>query len=151
MGAAFSFGPLVHTYKRSNTYLILFAGQGVITYIDVTLITDTKFNFTTPTFTLRAHTSGGPPTTYTWTRDGEVITRNNETIGGGISFLTIRLTSGGERNRLIAGYTSILKVAGFFPGMYAYTVSNRAMKSNMTASFGIQGKISPLPLAFLEN
>ena len=73
-------------------------------------------------------------------------------VGEGTRSLSIRLTSGGERNRLIAGYTCILNLTGFFPGVYAYTVSNKAMTSNITASFGIQGKNIPTTaLAFLEN
>ena len=41
---------------------------------DVTLRSGQQFTGNNPTFTLEARTSGGPPTTSTWTRDGVEIT-----------------------------------------------------------------------------
>ena len=70
-----------------------------------------------------------------------MITRNSEVVAGNGAYrISIGLTEISERNRLAAGYTSTLEVTGHHPGVYEYTVSNRAMTSNVTGSFGVEGK-----------
>ena len=114
-------------------------GQGAITSNTVSLRTTTPFR--SNLFILAGMTRGGPPTNYTWTRNGVEITRNSEVVGGGPSNISIRLISGElQTDRLSPVYTSTLVVTGDFPGVYEYTVFNRAMASSVTDSFGIQGK-----------
>ena len=115
-------------------------GIGAITSNSVTLQTGTPFPSNPPTFTLVGTTRGGPPTNYTWTRNGVEITRNDEVVGNGLYTISIRLISGrSQAERLNPGYTSTLVVTGDLPGMYEYTVSNRALTSSVTSSFNIQG------------
>ena len=86
-----------------------------------------------PTFTLRGDTQGGPPTTYTWTRNGAVITANSSYS------ISIAVTSDNGLNRQLAGYTSTLVVTGHLPGVYEYTISNRAMTTTRADSISIEG------------
>lgn len=53
-----------------------------------------------------------------------------------ISIGLIRVT---QFNREAAGYTSTLAVTGDLPGVYEYTVSNRAMTSSIADSIYIEG------------
>ena len=117
-----------------------FAGQGAITSNDVSLSTATQFQSDPPTFTLFGYTRGGPPTTYTWRRNGIEITRNSEVVGSGTYSIKIGVTRVVEVDRLDSAYTSTLVVTGDLPGVYEYTVSNRAMASSVTDSYSIQGK-----------
>ena len=50
------------------------AGMSVVTSLNFELTTE--LNSTTPTFTLTCTSSGGPVTTVSWMRDGEVLTEN---------------------------------------------------------------------------
>ena len=109
---------------------------GIITLADL-LITDP------PSFTLLGDTRGGPPEISTWTRNGEVISD-----GGSYSIsLTVN-----EVNRIDvfmddfdeaileqSRYRSTLTVTGNLPGVYVYSVINRAMSAPRTASFTIEG------------
>ena len=114
---------------------------GSIVTNDVTLHSGSQFTGSNPTFTLEARTSGGPPTTSTWTRDGVEIT-------SGIS-LALALdtytdpesepTADNVDAYLNSRYISTLVVLGVFPGVYQYSASNRVMASPMTDSFNIEG------------
>ena len=96
-----------------------------------------------PSFTLIGDTTGGPPETSTWTRNGVTISDGGSysislTVPGvtdsGTSFLTA--------NRLIfqqSRYRSTLTVTDNLPGVYVYSVINRAMSAPRTASFTIEG------------
>ena len=120
---------------------------GSITEFDVTLRSGSQFTGSNPTFTLEARTSGGPPTTSTWTRDGVEITsgislaldtdpQNQETEDNVDAYMNAR-------------YISRLVVTGVFPGVYQYSASNRAMASPRTDSFTIEGTCTIQP-AFLS-
>ena len=103
---------------------------GSIVTNDVTLRPGSRFTGITPTFTLEARTSGGPPTTSTWTRDGVEIT-------SGILLALdtnpqISETFDNEDAYLNSRYISTLVV-------YQYSASNRAMASPRTDSFNIEG------------
>ncbi len=111
-------------------------GHGAITFTSVTLLnSSSSFQSDPPTFTLAGVTSGGPPTTYTWTRNGEVI------ADGGPYNISIAVTADTQEFREIASYTSRLLVTGHLPGVYQYTVSNRATNQRADSS-NIQGKNS---------
>ena len=96
-----------------------------------------------PSFTLIGDTRGGPPVTNTWTRNGEVIS------DGGSYSISLAVN---EVNRIDvfqpdfddailqqSRYRSTLNVTGNLPGVYAYSVINRAMSAPRTASFTIEG------------
>ena len=121
------------------SYSTCTSGQGAVTFNRVTLQTATPF--VSNTFTLIGDTRGGPPTNYTWTRNGVDITRNSQVVGDGPSSFYIVLVSGSrEQDRLNPRYLNTLRVTGNYPGLYEYSVFNRAMTSSRTDSFGIQGK-----------
>jgi hypothetical protein len=93
------------------------------------------------TFTLVGETSGGAPTTYTWTRDGAEIT-NSSSVSVSLSLNTVPMEPITAENRaayLASLYRSTLTVTGVFPGVYQYSVSNRATTTPSTASFNIEG------------
>ena len=109
----------------------------------VTLRSGSRFTGINPTFTLEARTSGGPPTTSTWTRDGVEIT-------SGISLaLDTVLQNSPTADNIDAyqnsHYISTLVVTGVFPGVYQYSASNRAMASPRTDSFIIEGTFYAFP------
>ena len=111
------------------------AGQGAITVNQMSL-QSSSFQSNPPTFTLAGVTRGGPPTTYTWTRNGEVIT------DGGPYSISIAVTENNLVNRQFAIYTSTLRVTGNLPGLYQYSVTNRATATPMSRSFSIEGEES---------
>jgi hypothetical protein len=95
----------------------------------------------TPTFTLVGETSGGPPTTYTWTRDGVEIT-NSSSDSISLSLNTVPMEPDTPENRIAylgSLYRSTLTVTGIFPGVYQYSASNRATATPSTESFNIEG------------
>ena len=96
-----------------------------------------------PSFTLIGDTTGGPPETSTWTRNGVTISD-----GGSYSLsLTVPGVMTTNSNDLIAvnqifqqsRYRSTLTVTGNLPGVYVYSVINRAMSTPRTAIFTIEG------------
>ena len=112
---------------------------GSIVTNDMTLRSGSQFTGSSTRFTLEARTSGGPPTTSTWTRDGVEIT-------SGISIsLEVDtdpqavVTTGNIDAYLNSRYINTLVVTGVFPGVYQYSASNRAMASPRTDSFAIEG------------
>ena len=104
---------------------------------DVTLRSGSQFTGRNPTFTLEARTSGGPPTTSTWTRDGVEITS-----GISLALDTIPRDPPTADNRaayMNTRYISTLVVTGVFPGVYQYSASNRATTSPRNDSITIEG------------
>ena len=96
-----------------------------------------------PSFTLICDTTGGPPETSTWTRNGVPISD-----GGSYSIsLTVPgVTSTNTRDLMAVNqifqqsrYRSTLTVTGNLPGVYVYSVINRAMSAPRTANFTIEG------------
>ena len=94
-------------------------------------------------FTLIGDTSGGPPEISTWTRNGV-----NISDGGSYSIsLTVnevnthRLGNAMFDSAILqeSRYRSTLTVTGNLPGVYVYSVINRATSAPRTASFTIEG------------
>ena len=121
-------------YCKSTTISLL---TGSIVTNVVTLRSGSQFTVSNPTFTLEGRTSGGPPTTSTWTRDGIEITS-----GISLSLDTNPQNSATSDNvdaYMNARYISTLVVTGVFPGVYQYSAGNRAVASPRTESFNIEG------------
>ena len=110
----------------------LSTGCGAISGNHVSL-TSSSFLSDPPTFTLLGATSGGTPTTYTWTRNGQVITNS---VSYSISIQVERSTAGFQNSR----YRSTLTVTGRLPGVYQYSVTNRATSGMVTGTFTIESK-----------
>ena len=117
-------------------------GLGAINMNNASLLVS-SFMADPPSFTLIGDTSGGPPVNSTWTRNGEVISD-----GGSYNFSlavnevnTFRLGSSLFDSVILeeSRYRSTLTVTGNLPGVYVYSVINRAMSAPRTASFTIEG------------
>ena len=118
----------------------LFHCIGVIDYTSLMMY---SFTADPPSFTLIGDTRRGPPVTNTWTRNGEMIS------DGGSYSISLAVN---EVNRIDvfesdfndailrqSRYHSTLTVTGNLPGVYVYSVINRAMSAPRTASFTIEG------------
>ena len=96
-----------------------------------------------PSFTLIGDTRGGPPVTNTWTRNGEVISDcGSYSISLAVNEVNrIDVYYYDFDNQILrqSRYRSILTVTGNLPGVYVYSVINRAMSAPRTASFTIEG------------
>ena len=90
-----------------------------------------SFDLNAPSFTLYGDTRGGPPTTYTWTRDGQIITH------GGQYNISIAVN---ETVYHESRYRSTLTVTGYLLGDYRYTVTNRATTTIKTTAITIEGE-----------
>ena len=113
---------------------ILPLGRGAVSAVQISL---TSFQSDPPTFTLLGATSGGPPTTYTWTRNGQVIT-NNASYSISIEAQEDEGTSGSTYQN--SRYRNTLTVTGRLPGVYQYSVANRATSGMVTDTFTIESK-----------
>ena len=89
-----------------------------------------------PSFTLAGDTEGGPPETYFWTRNGTpIIDGGSFSISIGVNGMTDPIAYDNSR------YRSTLTVTGTLPGVYQYSVSNRATSNNLTSKIvNIEGK-----------
>ena len=123
-----------------TTKLYHLVGFGVINTSSISLV-DPSFMADPPSFTLIGDTTGGPPETSTWTRNGA-----NISDGGSYNIsLTVPGVTDKDLFRLDtqifqqSRYRSILTVTGNLPGVYVYSVINRAMSAPRTASFTIEG------------
>ena len=96
-----------------------------------------------PSFTLIGDTSGGPPVTNTWTRNDEVISDGGSySISLAVNEVNrIDVFQDDFRDEILrqSRYRSILTVTGNLPGVYVYSVNNRAMSAPRTVSFTIKG------------
>ena len=88
----------------------------------MTLTEDSDLNGESPQFTLTCTSTGGPPTTVTWTR-------GSETVSGGMTVLDDPVT---------AQYTHTLTVTGRLGGEYQCNVSNNK-PSQDSAQLTVQG------------
>ena len=89
---------------------------------------------TPPSFTLAGDTEEGPPETYTWTRNGAPISNGGSfSISIGVNGMTD--PSAYENNC----YRSTLTVTGILPGVYQYSVSNRATSNTLISNVTIEG------------
>ena len=120
------------------------AGAGAITIDNVDIVDSVStFPGNPPEFNLRADTSGGPPVEYFWTRSGERIS-DDDTFD--IILIVVTTLVGSQPRPDTLGnsrYNSTLIVRGNLPGVYQYTVGNRATPTMVTSSFNIEG-ILPL-------
>ena len=83
-------------------------------------------------FTVVGDTEGGPPETYTWTRNGANITDGDPfSISIGVNGVT------DPRAYYNSRYRSTLTVTGRLPGVYQYSVSNRATNNTLTANVSL--------------
>ena len=87
-------------------------GNLVVTSLQFHLATD--LNATTPNFTLTCISTGGPVTTFSWRRDGALVTNNNS-----YNVAPQRVTDAESGT-----YTHILTVTGRRPGQYECSVTN---------------------------
>ena len=129
-----------------KSYIIIFLGLGAINMNNVSLLMN-SFMADPPSFTLVGDTRGGPPVNSTWTRNGEVISDGNSySISLAVNEVnTSRLGNAGLFDSAIlqeSRYRSTLIVTGNLPGVYVYSVINRAMSAPRTASFTIEGMIT---------
>ena len=93
-----------------------------------------SFTSPSPSFLLAGDTEGGPPETYIWTRNGVPITHGGPfSISIGVNGLTDPKAYDNSR------YRSTLAVNGRFPGVYQYSVSNRATPNTLTSNINIEG------------
>ena len=95
-------------------------------------------------FTLISDTRGGPPEISFWTRNGEVISDNDSySISLAVNEVdTVNVFNKTVFNNVVlqqSRYRSTLTVTGNLPGVYVYSVINRAMSTPRTASFTIEG------------
>ena len=86
-----------------------------------------------PAFTLVGETGGGPPTTYNWARNGVNITE------GGPFSISLSLNESCPRRFVDSLYVSKLTVTGRYPGVYGYSVTNRATQTIVRSVFAIEG------------
>ena len=109
-------------------------GFGVITTNQMSLSSSSFLGMgDSPTFTLIGETRGGPPTLYTWTRNAVQITSNS-------SFsISISVKSSAVERFRESVYVSTLVVRGNLPGVYQYSVTNRATTNSRDGSFSIEG------------
>ncbi len=106
-------------------------GLGTIISNTVSLLSS-SFGSNPPAFTLTGDTSGGPPTTYTWRRNGFVIT------DGGPYSISTAVNGDNEATSIQSLYRSTLTVTGHFPGLYTYAITNRATTNLVRSNFNIE-------------
>ena len=96
-----------------------------------------------PSFTLIGDTRGGPPEISTWTRNGEVISDNDSysisLAVNEVNRIDVFMDDFDDAILRQSRYRSTLIVTGNLPGVYVYSVINRAMSTPRTASFTIEG------------
>ena len=111
-------------------YLYLLPSTGQVTIPgEITFQLDTDPVTDPPVFTLTCTSTGGPPSTVSWRRDGTVLSDdNNHDI---MSQVTDPVT---------ATYTNTLTVTGRLAGQYECNVSNSRTLSESTRSLTVVGK-----------
>ena len=99
-----------------------------------------------PSFTLLSDTRGGPPENSTWTRNGEVISDNDSysisLAVNEVNRIDVFMEDFDDVILRQSRYRSTLTVVGNLPGVYVYSVINRAMSAPRTASFTIEGTLT---------
>ena len=96
-----------------------------------------------PSFTLIGDTRGGPPVTNTWIMNGEEISDGGSysisLAVNGVNRIDVFEPDFDEAILQQSRYRSTLTVTGNLPGVYVYSVINKAMYEPSTASFTIEG------------
>ena len=105
------------------------AGMSVVTALNLKLTSE--LNSSIPTFTLTCTSTGGPVTTVTWMRDGEVLTGNGN----------YNITSWMLLHPENATYTHTLMVIGTLVGEYECNVSNIRTASS-SGNLTVEGEYS---------
>lgn len=116
-----NFGSTVYRYILAISIMIILncTGHGRVTVAGIRVVT-TSYLADPPAFILYANSSGGPPTTNNWARNGALIR-----IGDPFSTqLMHRCPPFGDKC-VNSVYESELLVIGILPGEYRYRVSNR--------------------------
>ena len=116
---------MLHSTLMCDSFLL---GNGSITAVPTVEGQAENYTANPPFFQLVGDSTGGPPTTSYWTRNGVNIT-NNSTFNTSISF-TGSHNKAGHR---AANYRSTLTVTGRQPGVYQYHVSNRRTTGTRTS------------------
>ena len=120
----------------------LLIGVGNINMNTVSLV-DPSFMADPPSFTLIGDTIGGPPVAKKWTRNGQVISDGGSYSISlevpGVNRIDLFSSSFNDLILQESHYRSTLTVTGNLPGVYVYSVINRAMSAPRTASFTIEG------------
>ena len=103
-----------------------------------------------PSFTLIGDTRGGPPVTNTWTMNGEAISDGGSYSISlevpGVDTIDVYEKMFNDAIFRQSRYHSTLTVTGNLPGVYVYSVINRAMSAPKTSSFTIEGmQVSCIP------
>ena len=96
---------------------------------EITFQLDTDPATDPPVFTLTCNSTGGPPTTVSWRRDGTMLSDNNN------NYISSQLI-----NSVTATYTNTLTVTGRLAGHYQCSVSNVRTPSGSTQSLVVVGK-----------
>ena len=108
-----------------------------------------------PSFTLIGDTRWGSPVTNTWTRNGEVINDGGSysisLAVNEVNIIDVFIPDFDDSILRQSRYRSTLTVTGNLPGVYVYSVINRAMSAPKTANFTIEGKISENPVIIQVN
>ena len=133
-------------YRAMARLMHFFLELGAINMNTVSLLMS-SFVADLPSFTLIGDTRGGPPVNSTWTKNGEVIGDGGSyNISLAVNEVnTYRLDNTDLFDSVIlqeSSYRSTLTVTGNLPGVYVYSVINRAMSAPRTASFTIEGIIN---------
>ena len=87
---------------------------GILAVTSLQFQLTTDMNAPTPTFTLTCISTGGPVTTFSWRRDGALVTNNNS-----YNIAPQRVIDAEN-----GSYTHILTVTGRRPGQYECSVTN---------------------------
>ena len=111
--------------------LFFFPPTGQVTIPgDITFQLNTDSTTDPPVFTLTCTSTGGPPTTVSWRRDGIVLTDNSN------NSITTQILLDAEA----ATYNHTLTVTGRLVGEYQCSVSNIRTPSESSRSLTVAGK-----------
>ena len=100
----------------------------MVTSLQFQLTTD--LNDTTPMFILTCISTGDPVTTFSWRRDGALLTNNNSYYN-----IAPQRVANAERST----YNRILTVTGRYPGQYECSVTNNRPSMD-TGNLTVQSK-----------
>ena len=134
--------PSTMHFDQNSVFNVFCLGRGNITFVGpLTLASSISFNSTPPTFTLQCNTTGGPPTMYNWTRDGAIITTGDQ-------YSTSFAVNGNDTMAYYnSSYRSSLTVIGNLPGVYQYSVTNRASATLKSSSITIESMLCRYPMS----
>ena len=125
---------------------MLLTGNGEISSVLVSIKSSSSFSTGSPSFTLVGETRGGPPESYTWRRNGTTL------ANGGSYSISISVKESSSVRFRESVYISTMTVTGRLPGIYEYSVNNRAMSSVMTNNIDVEGwTIGPLIFSIITT